>query len=159
MMPAAIIFVGFVLTMIGMSAYFMSQWTALESMGPGQAAAEFDRVRAAAGGGGPYVEVTAGGEVVVHREMEGTDRVSLTALHLMAWDSESGHLVRINFPYWFVRLKMSKHLNLGTMTSTLAGDWSQIDLRISERELELRGPGLVLDEATPGGARLLLWTE
>jgi len=159
MMPAAILFVGFVLTMIGGSAYFMSKWTALESMGSGQAAAEFDRIRAAAGGGDPYVEVSAGGEVVVHREMEGTARVPLTALHLMAWDPKRGRLVRVDFPYWFVRLKMSKHLNLGTMTSTLAGDWQHIDLRISERELELRGPGLVLDEATTGGARLLLWTE
>jgi hypothetical protein len=157
--PAAILFLGFVLTMLGASAYFMSSWTMVKSMAPAQAAEEFATVRAVAGGDTPYVEILPTGSVKIHHEQEGDRRTPLKVLHVLAWDHERGRLVQVDLPYWFVRLKMSEHMNLGTLTTSLAGDWEHLDLRISERELELCGPGLLLDESSPGGSRLLLWTE
>jgi len=68
-------------------------------------------------------------------------------------------MVRVGFPYWFVRMKMTDSLNLGTLTSVLARDWEHLDLSVSERDLERRGPGLVLDQQTERGARIVLWTE
>jgi hypothetical protein len=60
---------------------------------------------------------------------------------------------------WFVRVKMSGGLDLGTLTSLLAGDWQHLDVSVSLRDLERRGPGLVLDHARADGARIVLWTE
>jgi hypothetical protein len=91
--------------------------------------------------------------------MEGPRPVEIRALGLLAWDPEAGRTVRIRFPFWFVRAKMTESLNLGTLASALARDWRSLDLRVSEDDLERLGPGLVLDERNDSGARILLWTE
>ncbi|MEE8586279.1 MAG: hypothetical protein V3T83_15650 [Acidobacteriota bacterium] len=62
-------------------------------------------------------------------------------------------------PFWFVRLKMTESLNLGTITSALAGDWGNLDLKVSVEELERRGAGVVLNHRLEDGTRILLWTE
>jgi hypothetical protein len=77
----------------------------------------------------------------------------------VAWDPGHERLLRIDFPFWFVRLKMSRALNLGTFTSVLAQDWQTLDLKVAEDDLQRRGPGLILDIASADGALLLLWTE
>jgi hypothetical protein len=97
--------------------------------------------------------------VQVHRELESPSPVPLRTLHLVAWDPGHERLLRIDFPFWFVRLKMSRVLNLGTFTSALAHDWQSLDLKVAEEDLERRGPGLILDITSPDGALLLLWTE
>ena len=112
-----------------------------------------------AGGGVPYIEISDTGSVLVHRELEHHDPVALHTLHMLAWEPEGKRLLRVAFPYWFVRVKMSETFNLGTLTSALARDWEHLDLRVSEQDLERRGPGIVLDNRLPDGKRLLLWTE
>ena len=91
--------------------------------------------------------------------MERPKPVALCTLHLLAWEPKGSRLLRMSFPFWFVRIKMSETFNLGTLTSALASDWEHLDLKVTEHDLQKRGPGIVLDHQRPDGARILLWTE
>ena len=157
--PVVVAFLGFVVIMIGGSTYFMSRWSRLTPADSFAAKSAFAEARSLAGGGTPYLTVSPSREVRVHRELEGPKPVPLQTLHLVAWDPGHERLLRIDFPFWFVRLKMSRALNLGTFTSALAQDWQSLDLKVAEDDLQRRGPGLILDIASADGALLLLWTE
>jgi len=144
---------------IGLSGYLLSRWGEVRRVDAAAAGEAFRGARQLAGGGPAYVEVAPSGEVRVHRDLEGEAPRPFATLHLLAWDPEAGKLLRIAFPRWFVRLKMNDTVNLGTITTALAGDWRHLDLRVSVRDLDRRGPGLVLDRQMDDGSRVLLWTS
>ncbi|MGD8375225.1 MAG: hypothetical protein PVF68_03720 [Acidobacteriota bacterium] len=144
---------------ISISGYLFSRWSEVLPADSAGAEAAFRDARERAGGGPAYVEILPTGQVRVRRELEGTERRPFASLHLLAWDPEAARLVRIAFPFWFVRMKMNDAVNLGTITTALAGDWRHLDLRVSVRDLERRGPGIVLDHEMDDGSRVLLWTS
>lgn len=155
----AVGFIGFAAGMAALSTMMMSRWTKLYETTSADAERRMSEARGALGEGPPYLEVGAAGEMVVRRELERAEPTDLRKLHLLGWDPAREQLVEIEFPWWFVRLKMSEHLNLGTLASALAGDWRHLDLKVTEDDLERLGPGLVLDHRRADGGRLLLWTE
>ncbi|MFQ5669105.1 MAG: hypothetical protein ACE5HD_01140 [Acidobacteriota bacterium] len=144
---------------LGVFWFLLESWSDLQTATSEAAGRAFADSLARAGGGIPYLEIAAAGDVQVHRELEREAPVSLRTLHLLVWQPDSGRLLRIAFPFWFVRAKMTRSLNLGTLASALARDWKHLDLRVTEDDLERRGPGLVLDQTRADGARILLWTE
>jgi hypothetical protein len=144
---------------IGLSAVMFSRWSEVRTLSAEEADREFTAEIVRAGGGRAYLELEADGTVRANRDMEGSKPRSLAALHLLAWDPERRTLLRIAFPMWFVQVKMSRALNLGTITSALARDWRNLDLTVSVEELERSGPGIVLDHRREDGAHILLWTE
>ena len=144
---------------LGVSAILFSRWSDLETIPPEQAEQAFVDAMAGMGDEPPYIEIARSGAVTVRRELERPGAAPLETLHLLAWDPERTRLLRIAFPFWFVRVKMNDTINLGTLTTLLAQDWNNIDLRVSEEDLARRGPGLVLDHRLASGARILLWTE
>jgi len=145
--------------MAGGSAYLLSTWSRLERADARGAEKAIRETLDALGSSPPLIEIAGDGTVRVHREMESPAPAPLRTLHLLAWDPGSSRLLRVAFPFWFVRIKMSSRLDLGTLTTALAGDWGHMDLSVSEEDLRRRGPGLVLDERRGDGARLLLWTD
>ena len=147
----------FALVMMSLSTMMLSQWSELRTATAFDAERAFDSV--VAGTARPYLEIAADGTVHVHRELEGPEPVPLLALHVIAWEPEQGRLLSVRFPWWFVRMKMSSVFNLGTLTSAMAHDWGNLDLRVTEEDMERLGPGVVLDHRTTDGARILLWTE
>lgn len=149
----------FAVFMFVSSMLVLSHWSEVRRATPQEAAREFAERLAQAGGGTAYLQVAEDGSVRVQRDQEGDAPASLRALHVLAWEPDGGRLVHVDFPFWFVRMKLSDSLNLGTFTTFLAGDWGNLDLSVTEEDLELRGPGLVLDQTRADGARILLWTE
>ena len=146
-------------TMVGLSALLLSRWSELRSATPQDAESAFAGALAGILSPSPYLEIAEDGTVQVHREMESSAPVDLRTLHVLAWEPRAAELLRLDLPFWFVRLKMNRALNLGTLASVLARDWGNLDLRVTEDDLARRGPGLVLAHALPNGARILLWTE
>ncbi|MFQ5717955.1 MAG: hypothetical protein ACE5IK_00260 [Acidobacteriota bacterium] len=144
---------------VGIFWIMFSSWSDLATVDESAAAAVFAEAIARSGGGVPYVEIPADGPAVVHRELERDTPADLRRLHLLGWDPAGRRLLRIDFPFWFVKAKMTRSVNLGTLTSALSGDWQHLDLRVSEEDLQRRGPALVLDTSRADGARLLLWTD
>jgi hypothetical protein len=155
----ALVFAILAVTGIQIALTMFSRWSEVRNLSSEDAAREFSIALNRAGGGTPYVEIAPGGGVIVHRDQENDELTPLATLHLLAWEPDSGKLVRIDFPFWFIRVKMNDTINLGTITSALAGDWENLDLEVSVDELERRGPAVVIDHTLPEGSRILLWTE
>ncbi|HET9482152.1 MAG TPA: hypothetical protein VFP98_10380 [Candidatus Polarisedimenticolia bacterium] len=139
--------------------FMFSRWSDIRTAAQPEADRLFEEARAASGGGPAYIRIDADGTVHVARELELEEPVDLRTLHLLAWEPARSNLVRIDFPFWFVRVKMTKSVNLGTLTSALAGDWERLDLSVSEEDLQRRGPGLILDHRRPDGSRVLIRTD
>ena len=122
---------------------------------------EADRAFAAAvaraGGGPPYVDLADG--MSVKRELERGVSSDLAALHVMSWNPDDRKLRQVAFPFWFVRMKTTDSVNLGTFAAALTGDWENLDIGVTVEDLERLGPALVIDHSQEGGGRIVLWTE
>ena len=141
------------------SMLFFSSWGQIESATFEEATMAFEGDIARAADQRAYVIIAASGKVEVRRELEQQHPSRLTALHLLAYEPGTSRLVRMRFPFWFVQVKTSDSLNLGTLVSLLSKDWENLDLSVTEDDLMHRGPGLVLDHTRANGGRILLWSE
>lgn len=149
----------FAVVMASLSLFTLSSWGDLRTVEPAEAQRIFSETLTRLGPRPPYIEIARDGTVRVNRDQERQVPSELEVLHLLANDPASARLVEVGFPFWFVRLKVSRTFNLGNLTSFLTGDWENLDLTVTEDDLALRGPGLVLDHTTADGKRIVLWTE
>jgi len=67
----------------------------------------------------------------VHRELERDAPTDLSTFVVLAYDPDDDDLLRVDVPFWFVRLKTSGPINLGTLLSALSSDWDNLDLSIT----------------------------
>ena len=148
----------FVAAAIATSYLLLAQWSDIKQTAPADVDGVFDAAVAEAGGGTPYIEIAAGGVVVVHREQEMKSPGVFETLTLLAWSPGDGRLLRVDYPRWFVQLKTSSSVDLGTMIAVVRKDWKHLNLHISYADLVKLGPALILDHQSESGARILLWT-
>jgi hypothetical protein len=79
----------------------------------------------------------------------------LRSLHVAAYDKGAGKLVRFSIPFWLLRMAPEGKVSFGDEAlDELAGRE-----KLTVRELEAFGPGLLIDEAKPDGDRVIVWTE
>lgn len=142
-----------------MSFLLFGRWTTVTEAETAEAERLLDAAAAAAGGGTPYIEIADDGTVVVHHEQERARSPGFGSLHLVAWLPAERHILRVEYPHWFVRLKTMSAFNLGTMIAASRRDWAQLGLSIGYGDLRRRGRGLLLDNRGVDGTRLLLWIE
>jgi hypothetical protein len=91
---------------------------------------------------------------LVHHELEKPEKSTVNRLRVLIYDPGDNRLVRLQIPFWLVRLGGSdKHISFD------AGDVHGVRLSITPSDLERRGPGLILDQETRRGQRLLVWAE
>lgn len=143
---------------LSFSTWLFSRWSDVRTASGEEARALMDSAAESAGGD-PYMEIGRGGHVTVHREMEGPDEQPLSTLHILGFDPGGQRIYSTDLPWWFVRAKMTRKINLGTLATALARDWESLDLSVTEDDLERRGPGLILDHRLASGGRLVVWTE
>jgi hypothetical protein len=136
-----------------------ASWTEFETANQTQAEQAFESALNLCADSRAYLVGESGGSFVVNRELEGSELQDLNTLHLMYWQADEKRLTRMNFPIWFVRVKTTHSINLGTYTSLLAGDWAHLELSVTVQDLQRRGPGLILDHQLAEQGRLLLWTD
>jgi hypothetical protein len=144
---------------IGISAWLFAGWSRISNASKSEASAAFDAALRATASPDPYIVVDPAGGVQVRRELEASSRRELRTLHLLAFDPATGRVYRVDFPWWFVRLKLSGPLNLGSLVASATGDWAHLDIKVTEEDLERRGAGVVLDHEPARGGRILLWSE
>jgi|GEM_PF-2158238 len=149
----------FVLAAVTMSYLFLVEWSEVIPARSPEAELAFAEAILAAGGGPPYIVIAADGTTVVHRDQETGTAPTFGALTLLAWSPGKEKLIRLDYPHWFVRLKTSSSLNLGTMIAFLSQDWENLDLSVTYQDLKRRGPALLLDHQLQNGARIMLWTS
>jgi hypothetical protein len=138
---------------------FVFEWTDVSQVAPHESDSYFQAALAETGGGMPYIEFDENGVIVVHRELETENAPAFDTLTLVAWAPGDERAVRVHYPRWFVYLKTSTSVNLGTMIAVVRKDWNHLDLSISYDDLSRRGPALLLNHKADNGARLLIWTS
>src|SRR5882762_6212784 len=99
---------------IGGALMFFSRHISTQFTSTEKAADEFVAARARFSGQQPLIEMRPG-EAVVRREQRAAasdtrvDR-QLETLHVLAYDRGAGKLVRVNVPFWLLRLAPSRHV-------------------------------------------------
>jgi hypothetical protein len=155
---AGVIIVGMLaVAAVGGTAFFIYRHVDSTSTGHDTAAAEFAQARARFAGQQALVEISAGDEPVIHRDLvKGSRGRKLESLRVLAYDHREQKLVRVSIPFWLLRLLPSDHF------SFLNDDGIEIDadrVKLTADDLERRGPGLVLDTKDRRGSEVLVWTE
>ena len=118
---------------------------------------QFEQIRAGFKDQTPLITAEPDGQSVrLHAEGRAPFTGQLTALNIAAYDLRAGKLVRFTVPFWLMRLGNDGRLSLGD--GSLDGVKKYAD-KLTVKDLEALGPGLIVDERKPNGDRVLIWTE
>ena len=141
--------------LFGGAAWLVYQSSSMKtaSTTPERASEELEAVRARFAGQAPLIAIDADehATVVPRRRVAET---ALTSLHVLTFDSREHRLTRLTLPFWVLRLTPGGgELKIGHDTLRLRGE------RITIKDVEDAGPGLLVDHADDQGHRVLAWTE
>ena len=115
---------------------------------------DFQSVRARYVDQKPLVELDERGNFL-HANTDrpaGTQRPQ--TLNIMAFDADDEKVVRVDLPFWLLRLKMGN-----SRFETGSGHVDLAKLRLTVEDLERYGPTLILDQKDRDGSRVLIWTQ
>jgi hypothetical protein len=115
---------------------------------------EFALIVAKFEGQKPYL-VIKDGEPVVTEAPSASPGTPVEALHIIVWDPEDQKVVRLNMPFWLLRMTKGRPIKISPHDD--AGGAMQ--LKITVEDLERRGPGLILDHKEATGQRVLIWAQ
>ena len=142
--------------MIGSAVFYVRRHISAQFVDTKAAADEFDRTRARFAGQEPLIELRGEHDAVVHRR-RATTTTELRTLRIIAFDEHQGKLVRVNIPFWFLRMMPGKRFN---MKGEQGIDLDTDRMHLTVDDLERAGPGLVIDgTGRHGDGRVLVWTE
>lgn len=153
----AIVVIGIlgVVAMAGIGFYFFSQHIDTREATPTAAAQDFEQIKSRFASQRPLIELDDRGRFL----RANTDRPSSTAkppehLYIMAFDPDDERIVRMNIPFWLLRMKMG-----GTTIDFNGNRMDLEDLRLTVEDLERFGPTLIVDHQTTSGERVLVWSQ
>lgn len=150
------IFAFFVVTGVGMAlftVYYIGSHVEIAETPPTDAVQAFADVRAKFPGQQPLLEFKDG-EPSAIAPTAAASGVSLSTLHIVAFDDDEGKLVRVDVPFWLLRLKSGP-----IQFSSYASHFDDRKVKLSVADIERRGPGIVLDIAERNEGRVLIWAE
>lgn len=151
------VFVIGILGLVAMAAaglWFAKTHIDIRAESPAAVTSEFDEVRQRFASQKPLIELDDHGHFLrANKDRPSSDKRPDT-LYVMAFDSEQGRVVRVNIPFWMLRLKMS-----GTRINIGRGDLDLEDLNLTVEDLERFGPTLILDHKDRRGQRVLVWSQ
>lgn len=148
------------LAVVGGTAFFIYRHVESTATNELTAEQEFNAARTRFAGQQPLIEIRREGEEpILHRDLLRDAKMPdkpLESLRVLAYDDVAGKLVRVNIPFWLLRIVPSKNL------SFLNDEGIDIDtrrIRLTLEDVERRGPGLLLDQKDRHGSQVLVWTE
>ena len=153
------LFVIGVIAMAGAGVYFVSKQMHVQTATPAAAEREFDALRDRLKGKQPLLEIDEDGDIVRNNIDEALLNApptpgQLAALHIVVWDAGDEKLVRLEIPFWLMRLKKGP---VGLITET--GHIQSRDLTLTVDDLERLGPSVLIDHRDRRGTRVLAWTQ
>ena len=72
----------------------------------------------------------------------------------MAFDPKDGRIVRVDIPFWLLRLKLR-----GSAIDFNGNRMELEDLKLTVEDLERYGPVLVVDHRAQTGQHVLVWSQ
>jgi hypothetical protein len=145
-----------VVAMAGVGLYFFSQHIDTKTVSPANAARDFEQVKGRFTGQRPLIELDDHGRYL----RSNTDRKPPAnskppeSLNVMAFDPDEGRIVRVNIPFWLVRMKMR-----GTTIDFNGNHMNLEDLKLTVEDLERFGSTLIIDHRNTSGERVLVWSQ
>ena len=144
--------------LIGAMFWMVTRQVSVQELAADTGEQEFEKLREPFSGQKPFIELPEDGNelgAVVHRELATHEPGKVSTVHLRVWVPSDGKLVKLDLPFWMVRMMGSKPIEFHSDESGFRG----ITLKVTAEELERRGPGLIIDHGTKDGERILVWTE
>ena len=141
------------------AGYLFSRQVQVQEVSTENPDAEFDKTLAQFGGQKPFIEFPSPSDdtpPTVHHEQEKPQAQQLNTIHLLVWDPGERKVTRVNLPYWIVRLRGDRPINLSSSHSGLR---SGVRLQVTPEQIERHGPGLIMDLTTREGQRVLVWVD
>jgi hypothetical protein len=145
-----------IIAMAGIGIYFFSQRIETRTETPAGAARSFDQISDRFTGQKPLIELDERGHYLrsnVDRKPV-QDAKTPEALHVMAFEPNDGRIVRVNIPFWLLRLKLR-----GSAIDFNGNRMELEDLKLTVEDLERYGPALVVDHRAQTGQRVLVWSQ
>jgi hypothetical protein len=148
-------FVG-VAALVGIAVFVFLAWhsVTMEQAQPDAAMRRFAEIRTGFAGTEPMLRVDAAGLVARRESPPESETVRPTRLRVLAYRAPEHRLVRVDAPFWFLKVKGP------AVQYSLRGTGLDLErLGVTPADLERYGACLVLDETRANGDRLLVWTE
>ena len=140
----------------GSAFYFLSKQFETHSATVETAKSEFESAKARFRGQTPLVELDRDGGVT--RANTGSaaaaDRRIPESIVVMAFDPDEERIVRVTLPFWLLRLK-NRHGSIDFNGKQMDLE----DLKLTVADLERYGPTLIIDQTSPDGTRVLVWSQ
>ena len=141
-----------VFALAGTGAYFVFRHLEKRPGGEPEAVQAIDAVKTRFGTRPPLVEIAD-----VHRadiRINRPDQASpsrVDTVHIINWKSDTGELIRAEVPLWLMRFSSMNILSeLGIAPAKF---------RLTVDDIERYGPGIVVDYASQGAFRVLVWVD
>jgi hypothetical protein len=136
----------------GTSAYLVLRHLEKRVTSEAEAGTEMDAIRKRYAPRAPLVEIVdpRSGDIRINREPSPT-AASVSTVHVINWKSEDNELMRTEVPLWLARFSSVNVLSqLGVAPERY---------RLTVKDIERYGPGIVADYRSPGTFRLLVWVD
>jgi hypothetical protein len=145
-----------VVAMAGVGVYFFSHHIATKTASPANAAHDFEQAKARFANQKPLIELDEHGRYLrshTNRKPP-ADAKPPESINVLAFDPDDGRIVRVNIPFWLVRMKMR-----GATIDFNGNHMNLEDLKLTVEDLERFGPTLIVDHRSSTGERVLVWSQ
>src|SRR5215471_3684052 len=143
-----------VITLAAAGLWFVRSHVNVQPTTVAAATTDFQTIRERFANQKPLIELDDRGNFV-HAN---TDRPNGTkhpdSLNVMAFDAREEHVVRVDIPFWMLRLKTR-----GTLIDVGSGNIDLQKLRLTVEDLERYGPTLIVDHRDANGSRVVVWSQ
>lgn len=143
-----------VIAMAAAGLYFVKSHVDIQTTTVAAATQDFQTIRQRFAAQNPLIELDEHGGFI----RANTDRPAGTqrpqTLNIMAFDPDDAKVVRMELPFWILRLKSG-----GTKFDIGRSNVDLQRMRITVEDLERYGPILILDQKDTGGSRVLVWSQ
>lgn len=150
--------------LVAIAGYVLYQQFAVQTTTTSAVSAEdeFAQVAARFSGQQPLLEIRDGDPVVNKMRMRlrtrrGERPQPIEALHIIVWQPDERKLVKLNLPFWLLRMTKGRPIRLSGHHD--GGDGDPVRLNVTAEDLERYGPGLVLDHTEARGTRVMVWAQ
>lgn len=146
-------FLGIAAAIVGVG--WVTSHTQVAAATSASAADAFKAVHDEFGGQPPLIEVRDDTpQVSDARAARPPSTTRLTSFHVLVWAPRDDKLVRVELPFWLLRIK-SAPIEFGDYASGLGNT----RITMTAEELERYGPGILLDLQPAKGERILIWVK
>jgi len=134
---------------------FFRQNLTVETTDEQAAMQQLDDVRKKFPGQQPLIQMVDGRpQLATERTTQTPAQTTLSTLHVVAFDTDEGHLVNMSIPFWLLRMKSGP-----IRISAYSQGWDDRGVSFRVEDIEKHGPGIIADVTRPGEGRVILWAE